>query len=65
MTTTDMKLYFAGSLIFIGFFLIFDSKDEPQDDNSNNQENVEIIKIDDKTEIRIVKGEKYRCTLQK
>lgn len=56
----DLGIIVSTALIVSGLFIANDSLGSITERSS-----VKIIKIDDKNEIRIVEGTKYRCTIVK
>ena len=52
----DFGLIISTAIIVCGLFVINNALNE--EENSST-----IIKVDEKTEIRIIEGTKYRCTL--
>lgn len=56
----DIKLTIAVFMICYGLFLL---RDFFQESDERNIPKTKIIKIDEKTEIRITEGIKYRCVV--
>jgi hypothetical protein len=52
----DLGLIISTAIVVSGLFLMNNALNE-EDDSST------VIKVDEKTEIRIVEGTKYRCTI--